>query len=247
MKITNYEQFINYIKSLKTETEQINFIMKYFVDKVEFDYIVVEGLKVPYSLGDDIDNKFNCSNEVEVKKALEYAKKKGLSDALIQRISDIYGKQFIIPARPASNGIFGFRPAQPERISYRTFGSTLNMIKAQPTYKNGLIIKGVCADYVEFIQQVCNELGIKYDTISGQTSVGHTWIKINELYYDPTYAIYVRDKYMDWDKKTSVDDWLGFNDDEMFKMHPIRIIDEVNRIHLDTPITSNNYKLLTQN
>lgn len=241
MKITNYEEFIKYLKALKTETEQINFIMKYFADKVEFDYVLVEGLKVPYSLGYEIDEKFDCSNKEDVEKALMYAKQKGLSNALIERISNIYGKQFTIPAKPA---MFS-HPAQPEKISYQTFGSTLNMIKVQPTYKNGLITKGVCADYVEFIQQVCNELGIKYDTISGKTTVGHSWIKINGLYYDPTYAIYVRDKYMDWDTKTSIDDWFGFNNDEMFKMHPTRVINKINRVHLDIPITSSNYKSLT--
>ncbi|MBO5910566.1 MAG: hypothetical protein J6Q15_03565 [Clostridia bacterium] len=247
MKITNYKQFIVHLKSLKTQQEQINFIMKYFVDKVEFDYLVIEAIKIPYSLIDEIDNKFDSSNKDEVNQALQYAKFKGLSYGLIKRLSQIYGNPFTIPARPAYNGTLGFIPAQPERISHRTFGATINMSKPQPTYKNGLIIKGVCADFVEFIKKVCDDIGVKYNTISGQSTVSHAWIKIDGLYYDPTYAIYVRDKFMDWDKKSTIDDWFGMTNAQLFHLHPIRVIDEIDGVHLSEQITSANFQSLTQN
>jgi len=94
-------------------------------------------------------------------------------------------------------------------------------------FKDGILIKGVCIDYVNFIVKVLTEIGVNCESCLGKTPLNHAWniitIGKNTLHYDITYAIYARDKK---DTVTQPKDWLGINTRLLLKLHPDRVIIE---------------------
>ena len=242
MEIASYEDLIKYLKSLPTKQEQIDFLMDWFVKNVEYDYVILEKAKALGHLDEElseIDRKFDCKDEKQRKLAIGYAKEKyGFSDEFIDRTLAHYGKTRIIAAQSERKAFGKVWPAQPERTIIDGFRSSVALQELPTIFDNGLIKKGVCADYTKFIAKVCADLGIKCECVEGMTSVGHQWTILENKHYDPTYAIFVRDKYADWDKKTKIMDWFNVEATDLIKIQPYRKI-----CLIDGVVQSNNCEL----
>ena len=236
MEYQNYDDFITKLKALGDKDKQIEAIGQYFLDNVEYDYVVHDVMKSTCHRDgiDKIDDAFDASDLEQKTKALEELKKLGFSDGYISRISAEYGKQFVIPARPAR----GIVPATEEQVKIRNLWMASNLIRCDEhtdiRHQNGLLTKGVCRHYTPFIDKVCADLGIPSVAVHGDTSGGHVWNKIKgndgkAKHYDPTYAIYIRDgyKYDGYKGHEKESDWFGIDDKKLFELQPIRKIKKI--------------------
>ena len=229
MKITTYEELINEIKSKSSDEAKINFLMNWMLKNVEYDYVYLEKAK-GFTNGHftEIDNKFDCSDEVERQKAIEYAKKHfGYSDKFIAMVLENYGQQEIVPAKPERVAFGKVWPAEPERVIYKNFANSVLGYDGK-VFTNGLITKGVCTDFAKFIFKVLSEVNVNCEIIEGKTSVGHVWNIINGGHYDITYAMFVRDCYNDWHEKSKIEDWFNITEEKLLKLQPNRTIDKSN-------------------
>lgn len=225
-----YNELINHLKTIDGKEQQIEYLFSYMIHSVQYDYPTLEICKFDNSLLDYIDEHYNPESVEDREKAIKLVKNKGYSNEFILRILENYGKSFIVPARPERVVMGKINKAIPEHTSYRTFASAKNMARPFVEYENGIIIKGVCADFSEFIKKICDELNMPCETISGITPISHVWNVINIgdgfKHYDLTYAIYARDGFNGWNK-ASPNDFLGITTERLLEIHPNRIIDDV--------------------
>lgn len=110
-------------------------------------------------------------------------------------------------------------------------------------YHNGLIKKGVCRHYANFIKKVLDDLNIPSLDVIGASGLFHEWNIVmidNELkVIDITREIHLRNKLTDEYNKG---DWYLISIDEMFRLEPDRDIREINGISLEPYITKDNYQ-----
>ena len=127
-------------------------------------------------------------------------------------------------------------------LIYKSFWD--NYLNGDPEYKKGLIKKGVCRHYSEFINNVLNDLNIKSIDVMGKSNLFHSWNMIlvddDIKFIDITREIYLRDKLNDYNFNKG--DWYLIDIEEMFKLEPNRDIREINNEKLETIITKYNYK-----
>lgn len=206
---------------------------------LEYDYPTLEIGKFDNRLVDFIDQNFDPSKEEDRLKAIQLVKEKGYSDEFISRICEHYGEEFIVPARPGGSAMGHYREAVPEHTGFRTFCAARSMAKPYVAYENSIITKGVCADFSEFIKNICGDLQIPCKTINGATPVAHVWNMIDLgdgfKHYDITYALYARDRYNNWDK-TPPNTWFGISNETLLHLHTTRKIDTLTP---DTTISKN--------
>ena len=112
-----------------------------------------------------------------------------------------------------------------------------------PIYKNELITYGVCSNFVPFAKKICDYFDI--DSYIYSTSDDHVFLvaKINDekRIFDFTRMIGIRDGYHNPNNQ-QIDDWFNMSFEKMFEYVPNRIIDRIDNIRLDVPITKDNFK-----
>lgn len=230
-----YNELLNHLKSLSSKQQQIDYLFSYLLNTVKYDYPTLEICKFDNNLLDFIDETYNPANIEDRQKAIKLVQSKGYSDEFISRILEHYGESFIVPAKPERVVMGKLNKAIPEHTSFRTFAGAKNMAKPIVEYDNGIITKGVCANFAEFIKCVCDELNIQCDTIHGTTPISHVWNLINVgdgfKHYDLTFAIYSRDKFNNWNK-LNPENWFGVTLEKLLEIHPTR--------NIDTPYSSVN-------
>lgn len=231
MEIKNYNQLITKLKQYSTTTEKLENLMNYFLENVQYDYVTLEICKLQkqYDKIFKLDEQFDCNNFDDRQKVIQILKSEGYSDELCERINANYGKEYILPAVPKREMWGRIYPEQPERTCVRNLFNAINLTE-KPTEENeGLLTKGVCADYSQFVKKVCDDLDIKdCNIINGETMVSHVWNVIEGKVYDPTYAIFARDNYESWGKATKPSDWLNVSFDHILELQPYRIVLEPN-------------------
>lgn len=224
--IYTYQDLINKINSFSTKEEKIKCLMPWFLTFVEYDYTTLEAAKIDAKDIYHIDETFNAESEEDRSQATEYMKTKlGYSSELIGRIIENYGKLFVIEAKPERIMFGRVYPAEPERVDTANFSNAVTRMEHPVLMSNGLIVKGVCADFSMFIKKVCDECGIDCAIVHGATTVGHVWNMIEGKHYDITYAMFVRDRFNDWHKKSTVSDWLNKYFEELLVLQPNRKMD----------------------
>lgn len=225
-----YNELINHLKTINGEQQQVEYLFSYMLQSAQYDYPTLEICKFDNSLLDYVDEHFNPEIMEDRQKAIQLVKSEGYSNEFILRILENYGEGFIVPARPEMVIMGKLNKAIPEHISYRTFASAKNMAKPLVEYEDGIIIKGVCADFSEFTKKICDELNIPCDTVTGTTPISHVWNLINIgdgfKHYDLTYAIYARDEFDGWGK-VNPNDFLGVTTEKLLEIQPNRTIDSI--------------------
>lgn len=114
--------------------------------------------------------------------------------------------------------------------------------------KKGILVKGVCQDFAEYLTQILTMLGIESHTVVGTNELGHAWnlIRIGEEYkmIDLNTEIFIRDSYRSCKGKTRGD--MMFADvAEVFEMFPLRTIRSIDGVLLPETITAQNYEKLS--
>ena len=237
------------------------------MNSVEYDYVGYEACKIkadPHST--KIDTMFDFRDEHQRQKAIEYIRERyESSDEVIISIMENYGKEYVVPAKPAQPEITsttGFKisakPAQPERVEIRSFLDALYLSASKPAQidKTSLLKNGLCRDYAPFANKVLHELGIEACSTNGEnvaTGVTHIWntfIGSNgiPLEYDFTYAIFARDgyEYEGFTPPVVPADWLGITHEKMLSNQPNRIITKINGVEIKPHISTESFKLQRQ-
>ena len=112
-------------------------------------------------------------------------------------------------------------------------------------FKNGLITKGVCADYTEYLVPLLKKVGIEAHSAKGISELPHAWIivKDGEKYksVDLTRAVIIRDGFKGIPSEQTSEDWLYTNLKNMFKMQKTRKIIKIDDKELPSIITKENF------
>lgn len=261
----NYENFIEYLKTLESTEEIVIRIYNYFRDNVKYNYDILQWHKIfsahNYNFEKLINLKENYKtiysyaesnfekmiNELDIDKEKEYAIKvldeffmenenRPLSNKVKEKLFEKWGtvehvepKQKNVNSRivkvDASNG----KPY--DKLLF--FGDRLlTQRDVFPTqYKNDLLIEGVCADYAEWMQKVCNDLNITCYQVEGKGTAEHVWnlIYIKEqdkwAHFDMTCVRFYLDNFTrDFGEP---DKWVFASTEDIFKMQPKREIHSV--------------------
>lgn len=238
IKFNSIEDLDRLLDSLPTKEKKVSAIMDYFLENVEYDYATLELASLDYKIVDYIDTHFSCDNPLDIIRATHYLKHDAsLSDEAVDRLLQFYGKKQLVPATPERKMFGKIYPATFKHYVTNNLLMSLNQVPSPVTYENGLIKKGVCAHFSEFIKSVCNNHGIECSILGGSTPVAHAWNRVSSLHYDITYAMFVRDHYNDWDKKTTSSHWLGVSDKALLTTHPTRTISSEDSRPIVPPIT----------
>ena len=221
-----YDELINNLKVVGDKQLQVDELFKFLLKSVQYDYPTIESWKCDYKLVDYIDSTFNPADVSDKQKVYQLLKKEGFSNEFASRVIKHYGEQFVVPAKPERVIMGKLNPAVAEHVEYRKFSNALNMFLPEVVYKDGIITKGVCADFSEFIKRVCDDLHISCHRIEGTTPIAHVWNLIDAgnglKHYDLTYAIYDRDNGAG---NINASKWLGKTTEELLAIHPTRKID----------------------
>lgn len=201
-KFESYEDFLNFAKKLDSDKQRITLIGDYFINNVEYNYELLEVLRNP-----DF-SKEGLEKVTEGKYQSEDTRKRVINN-ILEKINIFSGDSS-------------------DKASLTTYlQGELNPVIVE----NGLIKKGTCGDYSEFIAKYCADLGIPCERIFGKGNVSHSWNVIyidgKELHVDVTNAIFLRDKYGDNPLQAKPQDWIMTSRKNMFAMQPKRCIEAI--------------------
>ena len=110
---------------------------------------------------------------------------------------------------------------------------------------NGLLTKGVCKHYAEFLHKAFDDVGVDNALVGGISECNHAWnvVRINgEIkYIDTTREVFIRDGYGNIPNQEK-GKWILCSAQDMFKMQPGRRIYEIGETKLEEEITSENFE-----
>lgn len=147
-----------------------------------------------------------------------------LSSRNKERCIDDYYSIIYSPYKPAKNGLIKIKES-PEYSYMRG----LSREGYQPVYRNGMLIDGVCSDYVNFESKVCGDLGIKHKRVEGVGTTGHAWSMVylpeekQWVNFDMTMAKFYLDNWLK-NQQYKPEDWVCATTEDMFKMQSTRKI-----------------------
>lgn len=147
-----------------------------------------------------------------------------LSSRNKERCIDDYYSIIYSPYKPAKNGLIKIKES-PEYSYMRG----LNREGYQPVYRKGMLIDGVCSEYVNFESKVCGDLGIKHKRAEGVGTTGHAWSMVylpeeqQWVNFDMTMARFYLDNWLK-NQQYKPEDWICAITEDMFKMQPTRKI-----------------------
>jgi len=218
MKFLDYSQLIEHLSQIPTQKEQVKEMIKYFEDNVQIDYVMIEHINeiVTVKFTRYVDRLFPNISERLRKKALAFLRNStNISNEYLERISKLY-------LTPSIN--------DKGEENYITLSEALMSITADCCENNGLLTKGTSKHITEFAKRLCDDLGIRALIIEGISNdrMRHFWLDIcidgQELFYDITYALYIRDNFCGIGKRYVAEEWLGITPKQLYKNQPTRII-----------------------
>lgn len=100
-----------------------------------------------------------------------------------------------------------------------------------PIIENGLLKRGVCQHYANYLADLLSKIGITAKRVYGISELGHAWIAAivdgRLVSIDLTRAIFIRDKFKGIPKEQNSSDWLISSFEDSFRMQPKRMITAV--------------------
>jgi len=222
MTFSNYTEFIDYLNKIPNQQEQLKEIIQYCIDNVEVDYVMIEHINeiVTVKFTKYVDTLFPNINEKLRLKAISFLKNStNISNSYWERIKSLYL----------------------DTSSNYQLTLTEALISIVPDYReiNGLLLKGTSEHITHFVKKVCDDINIKSLVIKGISSgrMQHFWLNIcindTELFYDITYALYVRDNFCEIGKHYHQSEWLGITPKQLHKNQPSRTIISPNGFNLE--------------
>ena len=106
------------------------------------------------------------------------------------------------------------------------------LIGIAPDYQenDGLLKKGTSQHITEFAKKLCDNVGINALIVKGVSTgrMMHYWLDVcidgTELFYDITFALYIRDNFCGIGNRYKPDEWLALTPKQLYKNQPTRII-----------------------
>lgn len=245
-KPKDYDDFVKTLKGLKTDRQRIDYIMEYFKHEVNFNY---EYLTFAYLETDvkgitpfknrpfpalslyarEIDNETNKNGEYLL---LTPKQMEENLTRLLAKMKKNFPESATISKQTQQKILSEYEKLNKQKEPYCL---SLAVSRGEPKLKeekNGLLTLGVCRSFCLFMSKLFADLGINYKQVTGNTGkASHEWLVITtdreELCYDPTYSIYVRDNYNNWGKKAKWEDFVGVTYEHILKLNPTRTITSV--------------------
>lgn len=94
--------------------------------------------------------------------------------------------------------------------------------------ENGLLRRGVCEHYADYLVWILSKAGIEAHRIDGTSELAHAWVAVNidGVYksVDLTRAIFIRDGFKGIPREQTADMWLLCNFEDVFAMQSTRTI-----------------------
>ena len=218
MEFSNYFQFVDHLKQIQSQKEQLDTIIQYCMDNVAIDYVMIEHINeiVTLKFAKYVDTLFPNINEKLRNKAIAFVRNStNISNTYWERIKDSYLQPTI-----DENG----------NDIYPTLTEALLSISTDHRQFNGLLTKGTSIHITNFVKQICDDIGISALIIDGISSgrMHHFWLNICidniESFYDITYALYIRDNFCEIAKQYKPQDWLNISPKQLYKNQPTRTI-----------------------
>ena len=209
----NYDFLVSHINKLDSDEKKLKFISTFILKNVKYNYEYLDNSKISKYLRDNApDSLVDFDKPVEAVKFIEgLALDLSLTESYKRKMLNLYQWNY------RNECYIEFINLVPRIACFRS--------------EDGILKTGVCQQISEFFNKLCNEVGIQSRCVRGNTGFAHQWNVVNvkgqDLHYDLTYAMYSKDGYSDWDKKTSPKDWLGVTGDRLKQLHPQRRIDDV--------------------
>ena len=97
-----------------------------------------------------------------------------------------------------------------------------------PVIENGLLKRGVCQHYANYLAELLPKIGISAKRVDGTSEMGHAWVaaivdgKLKSI--DLTRAIFIRDNFAGIPKEQKSSDWLISTFEDSFKMQSTRTL-----------------------
>ena len=218
MEYFNYQELVKYLKQIPSQSEQFKAITMYFMDNVKFDYVMIEHINeiATTRFTNYVDRIFPSTSPESRYKALSLLRNTtNISNNYWERIKNLY----LTPYKNENN-----------IECYPTLTQALTNITPDVKEINGLLKKGIAIHIVQFAKKLCNEIGIPCLIVKGISSgkTQHFWLDViidnKELFYDITYAIYIRDNFCTMGKRYKPEEWLGITPRQLYKNQPTRTI-----------------------
>ena len=120
-----------------------------------------------------------------------------------------------------------------------------------PVIENGLLKRGVCQHYANYLADLLQKIGINAKRVDGTSEMGHAWVaaivdgKLKSI--DLTRAIFIRDHFVGIPADQKSSDWLISTFEDGFKMQSTRTITGVgvdeqgNELSLPSVMNGNNF------
>lgn len=211
MKFLNYEELVNHLKQQPTQEDKIGAIIQYFIDNVEYDYVMIEHINkiVTPDFAIYADRLFPPNTANLKEKALNFMRNSSnISNAYWYRLRNLY-------LNPKINDDGSLQPT--------SMIEALNSMGPEIIKCNGLLKKGTSQHIAEFAKMLCSEINIPALIVSGISSgeMPHYWLDIyingQELFYDISYALYIRDNFCRIGLRYKQEEWLGITPKQLYK------------------------------
>lgn len=100
-----------------------------------------------------------------------------------------------------------------------------------PVIEDGVLKRGVCRDYADYLVDLLREVGIEAYRVDGTSELRHAWVAAkvdgNWKSIDLVRAVFIRDHYLGIPENQIPEDWLLNDFDVCFEMQPSRTISSV--------------------
>lgn len=218
MEFLNYNDLILYLNRQLSEEDKLKALIDYFLDNVEFDYVMIEHINqiVTPDFAKYADTLFPYDSPNLKEKAINFMRNSSnISNMYWHRLRNIY-----LTPKIDKDG-------QPRQISML---EALNSLSPEIVEYNGLLKKGTSKQICDFAKKVCDDIKIPALIVNGISSgkMDHYWLDIcingTDLFYDITYALYIRDNFCRIGLRYSKDEWLGITPKQLYKNQSTRTI-----------------------
>ncbi|MBQ3502605.1 MAG: hypothetical protein IJA72_02970 [Clostridia bacterium] len=236
MRFSSYDELIKNILSQPSEKAKLNTIIKYFIDNVEYDYVMIEHVNeiVTPRFAKYADLLFSGTSSDLRQKAINFMRNSSnISNQYWIRLREIY-----LTPQIDKHG----------NLKSVSMLEALNLMSPDVVEINGLLIKGTSEHICTFAKKLCDEVGIQSLIVKGVSSgrMTHNWLDIKldeeELFYDISYALYVRDNFCRIASRYTIEDWLGMSPKQLYKNQCTRNIISPSGFNLKN-LWLNNYPL----
>lgn len=230
----NYNEFVDFLNSLNNVEEKLYYIYQYFRNYVSYDYDNLQLVKIMRGDVKKLADIRDFANETSRTSFNKRRILEMLDNLLYQQSGTILSDNVI-------DIIFKNYELEKE--------SALNFDLNNSRFYNGLLQRGICSDYAQWINKLCNDVGLVSYVVYGYSSTAHAWNVIYDsnnkkwINFDMTMVKFCNDSFAG-NNYYDAEGWSCLSTEEMFLKQPNRKICYLsNGTVFSPPLNNNNYYL----